>query len=143
MTSMDNNTPPSAASDLTWLLDGFKDRVPGVETVLIASVDGRATHVMTGLHVDDADRLAAITSGAYGLMRRADVEFGGPGLVRQQVAQLDKRTFFVTAAAENSLLAVVTGPEADAGQVGHEMALLATRAATYLATQSRTPDAAV
>lgn len=142
MTTM-NDTPPPAASDLTWLLEGFKDRVPGVETVLIASVDGRATHTMKGLHVDDADRLAAITSSAYGLMRRADIEVGGPGLVRQQVAQLDKRTFFVTAAAENSLLAVVTGPEADAGLVGHEMALLATQAAKYLATQSRTLDTAV
>lgn len=142
MTTM-NDTPPPAASDLTWLLDGFKRRVSGVETVLIASVDGRATHTMTGLHVDDADRLAAITSSAYGLMRRADIEVGGPGLVRQQVAQLDTHTFFVTAAGENSLLAVVTGPTADAGQVGHEMALLAAQAATYLATQSRTPDPAV
>lgn len=138
-----NDASPPAASDLTWLLDGFKERVFGVNTVLIASVDGRATHTMTGLHMDNADRLAAIASSAYGLMRRADIEVGGLGLVRQQVAQLNTQTFFVTAAAENSLLAVVTGSEADAGQVGHEMALLATRAATYLATQSRTTDATV
>ncbi|MCT9107580.1 roadblock/LC7 domain-containing protein [Streptomyces mirabilis] len=130
-------TSQTAASDLTWLLDGFKDRVSGVDTVLVVSADGIHSHTCTGLAKDDAEHLAAITAGTYMLMSRVDVHYGGPGAVRQVVAQLGSRMFFVTDAAENSLLAVIAHPGSDAGQVGHEMLLLANQVRTHLASKSR------
>ncbi|WSM44747.1 roadblock/LC7 domain-containing protein (plasmid) [Streptomyces cellulosae] len=142
MTEM-RDTPANAASDLTWLLDGFRNDVHGVEAVLIVSTDGRWTHRSTGLRDEDAEHLAAVTSGAYSLMRGADAYLGGNGHVHQQVAQLSRHTFFVTSAAENSILAVITGSDADAGLVGHRMALLASQAGKYLGTETRTPDTAV
>lgn len=136
-------TPPPAASDLTWLLDGFMNEVAGVETALIVSTDGRPTHRCTGLQDERAEHLAAITSGQYALMRGADEHLGGTGEVRQLVAQLSAHALFLTPAAKNSLLAVVAGAEADAGLVGHRMALLASQAEKYLGTANRTPDRAL
>ncbi|MBC7267686.1 roadblock/LC7 domain-containing protein [Streptomyces albogriseolus] len=138
-----HDMPPNAASDLTWLLDGFRNDVHGVETVLIVSADGHWTHRCTGLRNEDAEHFAAITSGMYSLMKGADAHLGGTGYVHQQVTQLSRHMFFVTSAAENSILAVITGADADAGLVGHRMALLASQAGKYLGTESRTPDTAV
>lgn len=142
MTEM-RDTPPNAARDLTWLLDGFRKDVPGVEWVLIVTTDGLCSHRCTGLEDEDAEQFAAITCGVFSLMKGADRHLGGNGYVHQVATQLSCHTYFVTSAAENSLLAVITGPEADAGLVGHGMALLASQAAGYLKTASRTPDTAV
>jgi len=130
-------TGQNASSDLTWLLDGLKERVSGVDTVLVVSTDGLPTHTCTGLVTEDAEHLAAITAGTYMLMSRADVHFKGSGGVRQIVAQLGTRMCFVTEAAENSLLTVITNRDADAGEVGTEMKLLANQVRAHLGTKSR------
>lgn len=135
-----NETPTTgqtASSDLTWLLDNFKNRVSGVEAVLVVSTDGLPTRACTGLATEDAEHLSAIASGSYMLMKQADVHFQGPGGVRQIVAQLSSHMFFLTEAAENSILAVITSRDSDVGQVGHEMKLLANQVPSHLVTLSR------
>ncbi|WP_405814668.1 roadblock/LC7 domain-containing protein [Streptomyces sp. NBC_01390] len=132
-----NTTGKNAASDLTWLLDGFKQRVSGVATVLVLSADGLPSHSCTGLARESAEHLAAVTSGAYSLMSSVEQHFGGSGYVRQVVAQLGNRMFFATDAAPGSLLAVIADLEADAGQIGHEMKLLANQVRDHLTNKSR------
>lgn len=130
-------TGQTASSDLTWLLDGFKERVSGIDTVLVVSTDGLPIHICTGLVNDDAEHLAAITSGTYGLMSGLDSHYQGAGHVRQIVAQVATRMYFVSEAAENSLLAVIAHPGVDAGEVGHEMMLLANQVRAHLGSKSR------
>ncbi|WP_369228515.1 roadblock/LC7 domain-containing protein (plasmid) [Streptomyces sp. R39] len=137
----ENMASQSASSDLTWLLDGFKDRISGIDTVLVVTTDGLPSHTCTGLGREDAEQLAAITSGTYGLMRGLDTRYLGAA-VRQIVAQLDTRAYFVTEAAENSLLAVIAHLGADAGQVGHEMVLLANQVRSHLGNPSRAESTA-
>ncbi|MFF7644101.1 roadblock/LC7 domain-containing protein [Streptomyces canus] len=135
-------TGQTGSSDLTWLLDNFKARLSGVDTVLVVSTDGLATRTCTGLTQEDAEHLSAIASGSYMLMSRADAHFKGPGDVRQFVAQLSSRVFFLTEAAVNSILVVITSRESDVGLVGHEMKLLAHQVQSHLGTKSRSENTA-
>lgn len=142
-----NTAGQTAPNNLTWLLDGFKGRVPGVDTVkgqvagidtvLVVSTDGLPTETCTGLVAAEAETLAAITAGAYSLMSRISAQHQGSGRVRQIVAQLDTRMFFVTEAAPGSLLAVVAHPDSDAGAIGHEMLLLANQVRTHFENKPR------
>ncbi|MGW1041030.1 roadblock/LC7 domain-containing protein [Streptomyces sp. NPDC002547] len=127
----------TSSNDLTWLLDGFKDRVTGIDTVLVVSTDGLPTKTCMGLVAADAEHLSAITSGTYSLMSGLDSHYTGSGHVRQIVAQLGTRMFFVTEAAQGSLLAVVAHLGSDAGQIGHEMLLLANQVRTHLENKPR------
>ncbi|WP_328689967.1 roadblock/LC7 domain-containing protein [Streptomyces phaeochromogenes] len=130
-------TDQTASSDLTWLLDSFKERVSGIDQVLVVSTDGLPLHACTGLRNDDAEHFAAITSGTYSLMRGLDSWVEGSGHVRQIAAQLTTGMYFVTEATVTSLLAVIANAGADAGQVGHEMVLLANQVRTHFGTPSR------
>jgi predicted regulator of Ras-like GTPase activity (Roadblock/LC7/MglB family) len=59
------------------------------------------------------------------------------GGVRQTIVELEQGIFFVMAAGEGSCLAALCPPDADAGTVAYEMAMLAKRARSHLATMPR------
>jgi predicted regulator of Ras-like GTPase activity (Roadblock/LC7/MglB family) len=125
--------PPS--DDLTWLLKGLTEQIPGARSALLLSADGlvKAAH---GLDTDDADHLAAVASGLHSLATGAGARFAG-GDVRQVVAELDTALLFVTSAGSGAKLALLAGRETDAAVVGYQMAMLVKQVRPYLATPAR------
>jgi predicted regulator of Ras-like GTPase activity (Roadblock/LC7/MglB family) len=107
--------PPS--DDLTWLLEGLTEQIPGARSALLLSADGlvKAAH---GLDADDADHLAAVASGLHSLATSV-------GLL------------FVTSAGPGAKLALLAGQETDAAVAGYQMAMLVKQVRPYLATPAR------
>jgi uncharacterized protein len=126
--------------DLGWLLTSFARRVPTIVYSLAVSVDGLAIAVSDQVPRDEADQLAAITSGLASLTKGAATCMG-TGQVRQTVVDMDGGVLLVMAVADRAFLAVLAEPGADLGQVGYETALLAQRVATALDPQPRPPGA--
>ncbi|MGW7199405.1 roadblock/LC7 domain-containing protein [Streptomyces chryseus] len=120
--------PPSARparEQLSALLADLVKRTPGMLHALLAAGDGiKLAHTMT---VDEADKLAATISPMYALVKGQFA--GSEGGVHQIVAEHDAGLLFICSAggqARNetlvgTLLAVLTTPQADAGQVAFEM----------------------
>ncbi|MFE9121395.1 roadblock/LC7 domain-containing protein [Streptomyces sp. NPDC007172] len=116
----------SAREQLSGLLTAFLAKAPETTSALLASGDGLKM-AWTEQPADEADNLAAVTSGLYSLGRQ---QFKAcPGGTRQVVVEHDGGTLFVMSAgsqfgdaeAVRTVLAVVTTPRADAGHVGYEM----------------------
>ena len=51
------------ARDLSWLVSAFAERVPGVAHAVVVSSDGLLVAISDHLPRDNADKLAAVTSG--------------------------------------------------------------------------------
>jgi predicted regulator of Ras-like GTPase activity (Roadblock/LC7/MglB family) len=128
--------PPDAGAavaygDLGWLLTSFARRVPTIVCALAVSVDGLAIAASDQLPGDQADQLAAITSGLASLTTGA-AKVMSTGYVRQTVVDMDGGVLLIMAVADRAFLAVLAQPGADLGQVGYESAILAQRVATAL-----------
>jgi uncharacterized protein len=128
--------PPDAGAavaygDLGWLLTSFARRVPTIVCALAVSVDGLAIAASDQLPGDQADQLAAITSGLASLTTGA-AKVMSTGYVRQTVVDMDGGVLLIMAVADRAFLAVLAQPGADLGQVGYETAILAQRVATAL-----------
>lgn len=126
----------SQSSDLAWLLSGLVHKVPDTRSALLLSSDG-LKKFFHGLDVDGADQLAAVASGLCSLARTAGAHFGNGTDVHQVVAQLDGLLLFICTAGPGAVLAVLAGPEADAGVLGYEMSQLVKRVPSYLSTPAR------
>ena len=126
----------SLASELDWLLDDLVARVVDIEKAVILSRDGLAIGASAGLSKEDADHLSAVAAGFQGLARGVGRHFGG-GHATQIIVEMESKFLFVTAAGEGSCLAALCPPDADAGAVAYEMAMLAKRAKSHLATTPR------
>lgn len=124
------------ADDLTWLLRRLVDAVPNTHSAILLSSDGIAVH-WYGLDTDGADTLAALASGLCSLAQQVGSRFGGGAGIRQVNSELEDIILFVTAASENSILAVLANREVNAGTLSYEMAKLSTQVPAYLATPSR------
>ena len=127
MQSDDYPTSATSARDqLSGLLAGLLDKAPGTTRALLASGDGLKL-AWTEQPIDDADNLAAVISGLYSLGRQQFKDTQGG--IRQVAVEHDGGSLFVMSAgaeftdnkAVNTVLAVVTAPTADPGQVGWEM----------------------
>ncbi|MFD6967878.1 roadblock/LC7 domain-containing protein [Streptomyces sp. NPDC059949] len=124
----DGLQPPvtSARDQLSRLLTELIAKAPGTTSALLASGDGLKM-AWTEQPTDDADSLAAVIAGLYSLGRQQFKDAHG-GL-RQVVVEHDGGSLFVMSAgaafsdtkAVNTVLAFVTTPRADPGQVGYEM----------------------
>ncbi len=128
------------ASQLDWLLDDLVLRVAHIRQAVILSQDGLALGASRGLDREDAEHLAALAAGFQSLARGAGRHFGG-GEVRQTIIEMTSGFLFVTAAGQGTCLAVLTGPEADVGQVAYEMAVLVQRTSDHLTVNMRTRSA--
>ncbi|GGZ87583.1 roadblock/LC7 domain-containing protein [Streptomyces echinoruber] len=121
---------------LGWLLDDLIERVDHVRHALVLSTDGLVTSASTGLRREDAEHLAAVSSGLYSLAQGSGRHFGAGG-VRQTVVEFDDAMLFVTAAGSGSCLCVLSGAEADAGRIAYEMTRLVKRVGEHLGVDPR------
>jgi predicted regulator of Ras-like GTPase activity (Roadblock/LC7/MglB family) len=122
--------------DLGWLLTSFSRRVPSIVYALAVSVDGLCLAASEQISTDQADQLAAITSGLSSLTAGA-ARCMATGQVRQSVVDMDGGVLLIMAVADRAHLAVLAEAGADLGQVGYETALLAQRVATALEPGAR------
>ncbi|WP_306317529.1 MULTISPECIES: roadblock/LC7 domain-containing protein [unclassified Streptomyces] len=126
---------------LGWLLDDLTQRVEHVRHALVLSNDGLVTGASTGLRREDAEHLAAVSSGLHSLAKGSGRHFGAGG-VRQTMIEFDDAVLFVTAAGDGSCLCVLSAAEADIGQVAYEMTLLVHRVGEHLTVGVRNPERA-
>jgi uncharacterized protein len=118
-------SPDAPAHDLDWLIHNFANRIPGVVNVVALSTDGLVL-ASSGIVRDDADTLAAVTSGVTSLTIGA-ARCLGTGNVNQVIVEMDGGFLFVTTVSDGSALAVTCGPDCDIGLIGYEMSLLVAR----------------
>ncbi|MEV7366277.1 roadblock/LC7 domain-containing protein [Streptomyces sp. NPDC003631] len=128
-------------TELGWLLDDLTERVEHIRHALLLSNDGLVTGTSTGLRREDAEHLAAVSSGLHSLAKGSGRHFGA-GQVRQTMIEFDDAILFVTAAGPGSCLCVLSAAEADIGQIAYEMTLLVNRVGDHLAVESRDRDRA-
>ncbi|MFF1508611.1 roadblock/LC7 domain-containing protein [Streptomyces sp. NPDC058326] len=124
--------------ELDWLLDDLTKRVGFIRHALVLSNDGLVTGTSSGLAREDAEHLAAVSSGLHSLARGSGRHFRA-GRARQTMVEFDEALLFVTAAGEGSCLCVLSAAEADVGQVAYEMTLLVNRVGEHLGVAARQP----
>ncbi|HEX6449431.1 MAG TPA: roadblock/LC7 domain-containing protein [Trebonia sp.] len=126
----------SLGQGLSWLLDDLANRVDGFRRAVILSRDGLLIAGTSDLSREDAEHLSAVASAIQSLAAGTGDRFMAGG-VRQTIVELEQGIFFVMAAGEGSCLAALCPPDADAGSVAYEMAMLTKRARPHLATMPR------
>jgi len=126
------------ADDLNWLLRRLVEAVPETRSALLLSVDGIPKY-WYGLDIDDADRLAALSSSMCSLANQVGKKFSDDGSdgVRQVITELNEIILFVTAASAGSVLAVLAARDVDAGILSYEMQRLCTQVPAVLVTPAR------
>ncbi|MCI3934756.1 roadblock/LC7 domain-containing protein [Streptomyces sp. AN091965] len=124
---------------LGWLLDDLTRRVEHVRHALVLSSDGLVTGASSDLPREDAEHLAAVSSGLHSLAKGSGRHFHA-GNVRQTMIEFDDAVLFVTAAGEGSCLCVLSAAQADIGQVAYEMTLLVNRVGEHLGVDARHPE---
>ncbi|MFD4631101.1 roadblock/LC7 domain-containing protein [Streptomyces sp. NPDC058284] len=124
---------------LGWLLDDLTQRMEHVRHALVLSNDGLVTSASSDLEREDAEHLAAVSSGLHSLAKGSGRHFHA-GDVRQTMIEFDDAVLFVTAAGEGSCLCVLSSAEADIGQVAYEMTLLVNRVGEHLGVDARQPE---
>jgi predicted regulator of Ras-like GTPase activity (Roadblock/LC7/MglB family) len=127
---------PTAPDDLDWLLANLTETVEHIRRAVIFSADGLVTGTSPGMVREDAEHLSALAAGVQSLARGAGQRFQG-GNVRQTIIEMDAALLFITTAGTSTCLAVLAGPEADAGQVAYEMTVLVKRLGQHLGTNLR------
>lgn len=130
----------SARAQLDGLLTSFINRIPGAQHALLGTGDGLKL-AYTEQSVDDADTTAAAITGIWALARQ---QFkNAKGGVRQVVVEHDAGYLFLMSAGMvndavlGTVLAVVTEPQTDVGQVGHAMEKLISGLDEHLIIQAR------
>ncbi|MFF1697597.1 roadblock/LC7 domain-containing protein [Streptomyces sp. NPDC055239] len=123
-------------SGLGWLLDDLTKRMESVRHALVLSNDGLVTGASSELRREDAEHLAAVSSGLHSLAKGSGRHFHA-GNVRQTMIEFDDAVLFVTAAGDGSCLCVLSSAEADIGQVAYEMTLLVNRVGEHLGVDAR------
>ncbi|MFG2500561.1 roadblock/LC7 domain-containing protein [Streptomyces sp. NPDC048441] len=124
---------------LGWLLDDLTQRMESVRHALVLSNDGLVTGASSELKREDAEHLAAVSSGLHSLAKGSGRHFRAGG-VRQTMIEFDDAVLFVTAAGDGSCLCVLSSAEADIGQVAYEMTLLVNRVGEHLGVDARQPE---
>ncbi len=119
-------TTQVGATDMSWLLNSFSDRVPGVAHTVAVSADGLLIGASRQLPRDRADQLSAIVAGLVSLTAGASTCFDG-GPVLQTVVEMHGGFLFLMSVGDGSALAALASRSCDVGQVGYEMALLVER----------------
>ena len=86
--------PVSPVQDLNRLVTSFTERVPAVAHAAVVSADGLPLAASAGLPRDQADQLAAVTSGLTKLVQGAARIFSG-GPVAQAVVVMEQGTLIM------------------------------------------------
>jgi predicted regulator of Ras-like GTPase activity (Roadblock/LC7/MglB family) len=125
--------------ELDWLLDNLAEHMTGIRTAVILSPDGLPLGRSSELTDDVAARLAALAAGTHSLAWSVGQNFDY-GEVSQTVVQMDQALFFITPASRGTCIALAADPDADAGQIAYELAVLVKRVGQHLAADLRFPD---
>ncbi len=124
------------ASNVSWLVHSFVERVPGTIEAIVVSADGLPIATSRGLDRNGADHFAAVASGLIGLARGASDRFAG-GAVNEIIIEMENNFLFVTGISDGSLLGVVAEAGCDVGLVAYEMAVLVERTGPVLTPELR------
>ncbi|UJW32478.1 roadblock/LC7 domain-containing protein [Saccharothrix sp. AJ9571] len=106
-------------TEFAW--DFAEVMLPKVRFLVVASQDGLLTTSRGVVERDDAEKFAAACVGTYALGRNLGELTGSAGAVEQTAYRFPDRTVLIRAAAEGSLLAVVTDVDADLQLLGRAM----------------------
>ncbi|RCW40444.1 hypothetical protein DFQ14_11193 [Halopolyspora algeriensis] len=117
MTAADGNAYPQ---DFDWLVDDFVGRVHGVTHALILSADGLPLAASSTVGSDDAEQLAAISSGLLSLAHNSAVLFD-KGSCEQIIIRMSQGYFLFMGIGSGACLAVLTSSEAEMRVVAYEM----------------------
>ena len=128
----------SARGELNWLLEHLITTVDRVRQAVILSPDG-----LTMGNFARAEPGGGRPPGRPGGRRAepgpgAGQRFAG-GEVRQIIIEMDAALLFITAAVGGTCLAVLADPEADAGLIAYEMAMLVKRVGQHMVANPRSP----
>ncbi|GAB2835030.1 roadblock/LC7 domain-containing protein [Actinocorallia aurea] len=140
MSTLDSTS--ATEQTLEWLLEALRQKTPGIRHILVLSKDGLKMCYTTGLGVDQADQLAAISAGIQSLSLSASAEFGhrlGPG---QAMVEFPGGVLLIVPAGEGAHLAVVAAEDSDVGVIGHNMSELVEQIGGFLTAAPRRPDPA-
>jgi predicted regulator of Ras-like GTPase activity (Roadblock/LC7/MglB family) len=124
------------ARNLSFLLNGFVRKVPGVSEAVVLSADGLPMALSEGLDRESGERFSAVASGLIGLAYGAAGRFGG-GRVNEVIVEMENAFLFVTGISDGSALAAVADAGSDIGMVGYEMAVFVERAGSVLTPELR------
>lgn len=127
-------TPPTAGS-LSWLLSDFARRLPEVTHAIAVSVDGLAL-AFTGMDRDDADRLAAVSSGIVNLLSGA-AQLLETDPVEHSLTAMEGGYLFSMSVSSGASLVVSTTRDADIGEVSYMMAELINQVGDALSPEVR------
>ncbi|MFI6982861.1 roadblock/LC7 domain-containing protein [Embleya sp. NPDC050154] len=123
-------------SRLDWLLTDLVKRVPRTRHAVVLSEDGLMISQSETFGRDDAEQLAAATSGLQSLARSIGRGFQG-GAVSQTLIEMEDAFLFVTCAGRSAHLAVLADSDADVGIVAFEMNTLVQKVGEFLGTAPR------
>ena len=113
-------TKDSPGQDFNWLIDDFVDRVHGVTHALILSVDGLPLAASSSVSHDEAEQLAAISSGVLSLAHNSAALFDKGGC-EQIIIRLTDGYFLFMGIGNGAGLAVLTSSEAQMRVAAYEM----------------------
>ncbi|MFG2374372.1 roadblock/LC7 domain-containing protein [Streptomyces sp. NPDC048504] len=131
--------PNTTHGGLAWLLDNLIERIPETLHAIVLSEDGLLVGSSERLAQDDAEQLAAISSGVHSLALGTSRHFGG-GRVQQTVIEMDDLFLFVTTAGGGARLAVLASSQVDVGNVGYEMTMVVRQVGQFLSAPPRFPE---
>ncbi|MGP3691508.1 roadblock/LC7 domain-containing protein [Streptomyces sp. IBSNAI002] len=113
----------ATAADISWLINGFAQRTPGVLHALVVSADGLELASSAGMDRESTERLSALASGLLSLTRGA-AELYGCGRMNQTMIDMERGCLCLMSIADGSALAVLTEVGCDIGLVAYEAARL-------------------
>jgi len=122
----DYSTTAGQDGEFDWLVSRFVQDTPGVAHAVLVSVDGLVIARNAELPIDRAEQMAAVSSGLASLASGAAGLFDG-GAVLQSIIEMQNGFVLLMSVGDGSHLAVLTGPSADIGQIGYEMAIMVER----------------
>ncbi|MET7550855.1 roadblock/LC7 domain-containing protein [Streptomyces sp. NPDC005500] len=126
-----------AARNLNWLTSEFVHQVPAVSHAVVVSSDGLLLAFSDDLPQQQAERLAAITSGIVSITHAGAHVFDA-GKVIQTMVELPTGYLLLMAISDGSCLAAFAARGCDLGQVGFEMTTLVDRCGEWLTPAVRT-----
>ena len=119
------------ARDLSWLVNAFAERVPGVAHAVVVSSDGLLVAISDASAPGPRGQVRRGHLGPDEHHRGAAQMFDGDD-VKQTVVEMGRGYFLVMQIRDGSILATLAGADADIGVVGYEMARLAKQAGEML-----------
>ncbi|MBT2394514.1 roadblock/LC7 domain-containing protein [Streptomyces sp. ISL-100] len=127
----------TTANDMIYsILDNNLTRIAGIQGAVLLSNDGIKLSAYL-LERDQAERIAAASSGIAATMKAISREIDGGGVIRQLV-EMDDRYLCIVGCGEGSTLIVVTSRKARLGELGGEAVRTAQALGEWLGTPERT-----